>query len=145
MIVLLALSGSISPVGFVPPKKHERRLHEDFRKSTKGWCIGPHPGFPTELKEPCGALPRKCLFIHSDVADVKIRLDAWFMPLIDAGIEGGDSLQECLRDVPKPPIVVHDAHQDEDRSVPAQSQRFRAGEVSNATALGGLLKAASDS
>jgi hypothetical protein len=29
---------------------------------------------------------------------------------------GGDSLQECLRDVPISPTIVHDAHQDEDRS-----------------------------
>jgi hypothetical protein len=39
---------------------------------------------------------------------------------------GGDSLQECLRDIPIPPICTHDAHEERDRSNPAQSQRFRA-------------------
>jgi hypothetical protein len=41
---------------------------------------------------------------------------------------GGDSLRECLRDVPIPPICTHDSHEEIDRSSPAQSQRFRAGE-----------------
>jgi hypothetical protein len=40
---------------------------------------------------------------------------------------GGDSLQECLRDVPIPPICTQNAHDEMDRSSPAQSQRFRAG------------------
>jgi hypothetical protein len=31
---------------------------------------------------------------------------------------GGDSLMECLRDVPIPPICTHDAHEELDRSSP---------------------------